>query len=466
MNIQPLKFRRQRPSTKARFNKIRDNHEIHALAGGKYCGLRGPLLFVSIGFAGFILSASMAYEQESAAGLSASSPGPKLQVAGASTPSPVTEKLPEYTVVDAKKHIGENATVLMRVDCVRCVTGCYLSFGDCGGDATFFIHVPSGVLGPELDVNKLKGVTVAVTGKIKKGQSPYIQVQSTSQIVVPREPTPDELETAIARASKAIEANSRDASAYYQRGLAQEKKAALHQSADDYHAAMDDYNHAVKLDPSNADALVHIGDCYRSIGQHDRAQREYDKAIEVSPKAKALLASSIEAERARHCYAAIDDLDELNKMEPNNAALYYRKAKLYMMDHSNEQANVNFQKASELDPTNLTYGLAANHPLAPSKELTSEQLMNNIIEGTAGAVATVFGAAAWSDSKAYSDSQRVVKSAHVPGHKQVKCPVCHGRGFFREWEEDLYSWDKDGGRTGHWVEVTCSACHGTRYVDE
>lgn len=64
MNIQLPKFRRQRPSTKARFNKIRDNHETQTLAGGKYCGLRGPLLSVSIGFAGFILSASIAYEQE------------------------------------------------------------------------------------------------------------------------------------------------------------------------------------------------------------------------------------------------------------------------------------------------------------------------------------------------------------------------------------------------------------------
>ena len=147
-------------------------------------------------------------------------------------PSETTaEKLPEYTAAEAAKHIGENATVIGKVACVECVTGCYVSFGDCGGDATFFVHLPENPPGPKLNVDKLKGTTIAVSGNIGgTPKQPHIVAESTSQIALPKEPTLNGLETTIAREEKLLEVNPKDAKAYFRRGLAREKKADLDHS--------------------------------------------------------------------------------------------------------------------------------------------------------------------------------------------------------------------------------------------
>jgi tetratricopeptide (TPR) repeat protein len=65
----------------------------------------------------------------------------------------------------------------------------------------------------------------------------------------------------------------------------------------------------------------------------------------------------MQKEKARDTHAAIRALDELIQMQPNNAALYYRRAKLYQMVEATQAANGDFQRASQLNPDNMTYFL-------------------------------------------------------------------------------------------------------------
>jgi hypothetical protein len=374
----------------------------------------------------------------------------------AGTPQSTVENLPEYTVQQANEHLGENATVLFRVDCIECVTGCYLSFGDCGGDATFFVHLPQNPAGPQLDVHKLKGMTVAVSGTIKHqtgGGLPFIDVQSTSQIALPKEPTPGELEAAISQENKLLEANPKDAKAYYRRGINREKKAASQHLPNDYKVAMEDYEQSLKLDPSNLDALIHLGDCWAALQDYVAARRAWDKAIEGSPETRKLLKDSIAKERDGHMYAAIDDLDKLTNLEPKNAALYYRKGELYLMDHASEEANENFKIAAELEPTNSEYSSRAANPVAPSKRQMTVDEMKDAAMNALGA--GVLGAAAISSSNHSSPA------ADASGGSQDSrrlCPTCGGRGSVQSYEWDM------SGRTKVLSSRTCPTCLGSGYV--
>jgi hypothetical protein len=95
--------------------------------------------------------------------------------------------LPQYTPAEAGKHIGEIATVVGKVGCIdpkpggRCLT-----LDGCASNSPFWIIVPNVAPGPKLNVDQLKGVTVAVTGKIDPPQAetrPSVIVRTTWQIV-------------------------------------------------------------------------------------------------------------------------------------------------------------------------------------------------------------------------------------------------------------------------------------------
>jgi len=246
-------------------------------------------------------------------------------------------------------------------------------------------------------------------------------------------------------------------------------------TATDYEACIDESKHQLQRNSRDADAHIKLGDCYRGIGKFDLAQREYDYAIEVSPKAKALLDHSIEREKARYCYAAIDDLDELTKLEPNNAALYYRKAKLYLMDHNTEGANPNFQRAAELDPTNREYAMRASHPVAPFHQLTGEQMLDNLLTGLATAAVVVVGVGVAAETMTIDHSKQIVAES---GGKKKLCPKCKGRTVITLYEHappamNPYRWGTDEyqlfeveQRNKTTMRTTeCDECHGTGVVD-
>ena len=96
-----------------------------------------------------------------------------------------------YTAAEAKKHMGETARVTDKICEVspRQLGGCTFGLGerDSKGNPPFYAITYSDVIpGPKLDLEKLKGVVVTVTGKIQEyGQTGFasVDVKSTSQIV-------------------------------------------------------------------------------------------------------------------------------------------------------------------------------------------------------------------------------------------------------------------------------------------
>ena len=98
----------------------------------------------------------------------------------------------EYNAVEAKKHIGEKATVVGKVECINSGrTYRLLTLDGCTSNS-FSIVLPNDAPGPALNLNELKGKTIAVSGKIEGFQDmAQIAVTSTSQIVPRTPPNPN-----------------------------------------------------------------------------------------------------------------------------------------------------------------------------------------------------------------------------------------------------------------------------------
>ena len=71
--------------------------------------------------------------------------------------------------------------------------------------------------------------------------------------------------------------NSRNADAYFSRGIAYRNK-------DEHDRAIADYNKAIEIDPKLAAAYRSRGNAYADKGEYDRAIMDYTKAIEIDPK--------------------------------------------------------------------------------------------------------------------------------------------------------------------------------------
>src|SRR5438093_416853 len=112
--------------------------------------------------------------------------------------------VPEYSAAEAKKHIGETATVVGKVDCIehgRRHTD--LEMGACLPNTLLMVVVPDELAGLKLELGQLRGASIAVTGKIESaGGMPQIIIKSAAQIV-PRTPVgPDYLSTAMEKQSR------------------------------------------------------------------------------------------------------------------------------------------------------------------------------------------------------------------------------------------------------------------------
>ena len=195
--------------------------------------------------------------------------------------------LAEYPAEEAKKHIGESATVVGKVECVdRGRHHTDLQFGDCLPHTVFWVVVPDDASGPEINSRELRGVTVAVTGKIgASGDIPQMTVTSTSQIVARTKLNPDfkqramskeqqgDLDGAIAEMDSAI-ALAKDCNAYLQRAQLKEKKG-------DLDGAIADFDEFIQRYPADGGEYFPRSRLKMKKGDYDGAIADADNAIRL-----------------------------------------------------------------------------------------------------------------------------------------------------------------------------------------
>lgn len=94
---------------------------------------------------------------------------------------------PEYTALEAAKHVGEKATVTGQVEDAYQAKGgnIFLNLGGKHPNEAFTVFVPASAASEFKDVKAYDGKTISVTGKIQEHQDkPEISVKSPSDITV------------------------------------------------------------------------------------------------------------------------------------------------------------------------------------------------------------------------------------------------------------------------------------------
>jgi tetratricopeptide (TPR) repeat protein len=112
------------------------------------------------------------------------------------------------------------------------------------------------------------------------------------------------------------------ASAFNFRGMAYDANSQ-------YDQAIQDFNEAIKLDPSFEQAFNNRGNAYDERGQYDRAIQDFDEAIKLKPDyAHAYNNRGVSYDHKRDYDRAYQDYNKAIELDPNYAAAFTNRSYL------------------------------------------------------------------------------------------------------------------------------------------
>jgi tetratricopeptide (TPR) repeat protein len=137
----------------------------------------------------------------------------------------------------------------------------------------------------------------------------------------------------------------------------------VHLGRRNYDRAIDDYNEAIRLDPTYAIGFNNRGLAHQRKGEIDRAIEDYDEAIRLNPRLAAAFFARADAYRDKAQWdfdayladgvdedRAIADYDEVLRLQPNNAAAFRNRGFLNTRRQRYDRAIQDFDEAIRLDP--------------------------------------------------------------------------------------------------------------------
>ena len=115
--------------------------------------------------------------------------------------------------------------------------------------------------------------------------------------------------------------------------------------------AMEEFNHAVALDPYSARALYGRALIYQANQQHEFAIADFSAASGLHPqKADPLLGRAISYLAVGKVKEAAADLDEASEADPNNAKIWTLRGRIYERLGNKTKAAESYTKAIALRP--------------------------------------------------------------------------------------------------------------------
>jgi Tfp pilus assembly protein PilF len=116
-------------------------------------------------------------------------------------------------------------------------------------------------------------------------------------------------------------------------------------------AALDEFNHAVGLDPYNAQALYGRALIYQGKNQHDFAIADFSAASGLNPqKVEPLLGRATSYLALGKAKEAAADLDEASEADPHNAQVWTIRGQAYERLGDRTKAAASYTKAVSLRP--------------------------------------------------------------------------------------------------------------------
>ena len=133
------------------------------------------------------------------------------------------------------------------------------------------------------------------------------------------------------------------------------RKAAAHFRADHFEEALLDFNKAVELDPTNADALFYRIMTLSKLDPRSEPVRDWDRIIDVAPRYKLiyviyLLRANYRAGRGQFD-GSIEDINKALEFTPNDGNSYHLRSFCYLMKGNRNAAYEDYKKSMELKTT-------------------------------------------------------------------------------------------------------------------
>ena len=126
-------------------------------------------------------------------------------------------------------------------------------------------------------------------------------------------------------------------------------RGALYSDHGDFALAIQDYQNALALDPTNARIYNNIGNIYIMQGNFSDAQESFARAISINPKyALAYLNRGSLNRRTRNSDKAIDDFSMTILLSPENSKAYVQRGLTYYDLKQTDKAATDFNTACKL----------------------------------------------------------------------------------------------------------------------
>jgi tetratricopeptide (TPR) repeat protein len=282
-----------------------------------------------------------------------------------------TGLIPQYNAAEAPRHVGERATVVGKVECISAGRTFHsLELDGCSPNSPFWIIFNDDASGPELNVQDLKGVTIAVTGQIEKRDvysHPWMVVKSTTQIQPRRSLNTDyisrahqkgaagDTDGAIEMFGRAIEHQAdRRNEAYEFRGRAKERKG-------DWNGALNDYDALVALDPNNANSYYIRATQKKQHGDFEGAMADFTRAAALRSSPNGFTAIGDLRKERGDLAGAVAEYDKAIALcdkqlaDPSGTAdtrqnAYYQRAYAKQLKGDMDGANADFTRAIAINP--------------------------------------------------------------------------------------------------------------------
>ncbi len=154
------------------------------------------------------------------------------------------------------------------------------------------------------------------------------------------------------------------AKAYLSRGLAQQR-------AKQDENAINDFNEALKINPSDPRTINIRGNSYLNLGQYDRAIEDYKRVIELNPKfVPAFFNIGLAYSAVRDFGHALDAYNQAIQLDPKNVSAINNRCYVNIMIGAYDAAIHDCSDAVQLDPNHINafLGLGNAYALLAAKQ--------------------------------------------------------------------------------------------------